>query len=264
MTSPSRKAPRTEPIKAVTLDSLRGNTRRPSRARDPDRFDDLIEPLRPMLHRTSALLSSANEAHIEYARDALKQTAATLKSLIKDNPDLLDGLIGRSIVHSSGFLKIPLFRPGNERPELRIHYWPKNSGFEHADIHNHGWEGMTMLLSGDMENEFYDLKAGEDFDLIYQQMLAGFRARQEKIGKCALVRAKTVKMSAGQTTHLPTNYLHQSVPRKDKDCLTLLARTPLLIDWSLIARQNKRVAGQWIEADLKRAAKRGLSNWVFG
>ncbi|ORT50228.1 hypothetical protein ST37_10040 [Vibrio sp. qd031] len=55
---------------------------------------------------------------------------------------------GSSILHENGFTKISLYKDPNTQLQLRLHLWPE--GVEDTNIHNHRWNFLSFLVSGDM------------------------------------------------------------------------------------------------------------------
>src|SRR5438270_8647928 len=92
--------------------------------------------------------------------DDLPQFASSdlhpLLSRLLEDPSALSEVAARSYVHDNGFVKIVLASGNGTGGAVRLHVWTDGESGQN-NIHNHCWPFTSLVLSGELEFEEYEL-----------------------------------------------------------------------------------------------------------
>lgn len=86
----------------------------------------------------------------------IRQTMGSRESMIS--------AANRSQLNAAGFRKIVLYRCSLGH-QIRLHVWDETTTLSpEVRCHNHRWDFLSLVVSGKLRNEAYDIVSGQDFE----------------------------------------------------------------------------------------------------
>lgn len=127
-------------------------------------------------------------------------------------------LSARSFLHPTGAHKLVLATKGYERPELRLHIWPKGIDIDglnnYESIHNHKWRFASHILSGAFQKRLYSPSDhGEIFRrFVFRSPVRGQVYKSDYVDNTRLEETFNCFLSPGDSYYQSNEQLHMFHP----------------------------------------------------
>lgn len=184
-----------------------------------------------------ALSRSAELDDLYMAADALRSRPDRLRAklrFIRENPDLLMALAGRSYRHSNGFTKVKLV--AGDRFSVRLHLWPASTGVRgDSNPHGHRWEFASWIVCGDgMTERTYERTDAElsarGYDLwVFGSTRDGVRYIRPR-ERAWLTETQRLRRAPGSVYVCPRETVHAVAPAGDGFVATVVVQGRDLVD----------------------------------
>jgi hypothetical protein len=146
-----------------------------------------------------------------------------------------------SFHHPLGFSKLVLRGTTHWEPQIRMHIWHSTKT---SDIHDHPWNFRSLVLKGALENRFYRLGNGRNYNRLNcfsSGTRNGFSFTQQGSIGVRLIQRKTVRV--GQQYSGNMNLLHSSSATQ-KETISLFYRTQFLRHDTTVLRSSRNIPGK--------------------